>query len=133
MKNRLAQEFSARLKTALQEAGVKVSASHLASEFNLRYWGHSISTHAARNWLMGVSVPKQDKLVVLASWLRVSPEALLFGSHPACPVQENSDAEPLNLVDRALIAQYLQLVPEHRYAVRLIVEALMHLPRRQKV
>jgi hypothetical protein len=132
MKNHLAQEFSVRLKTALKEAGVKASASHVASEFNLRYWGHSISTHAARNWLMGVSVPKQDKLVVLANWLRITPEALLFGTHPACPVAENATEEPINLVDRALIAQYLQLMPEHRYAVRLIVEALLHLPHGQK-
>ena len=132
MKNRLAQEFSVRFKTALKEAGVKISASHVASEFNLRYWGQSISTHAARNWLMGVSVPKQDKLVVLANWLRITPETLLFGTHPACPVAENAADEPINLVDRALIAQYLQLLPEHRYAVRLIVEALLHLPNGKK-
>ena len=71
MKNPHALEFSARLKTALKEAGVRITASHVASEFNLRYWGQSVSNHAVRNWLIGVSIPKQDKLVVLANWLRV--------------------------------------------------------------
>lgn len=131
MKNPHAHEFSIRLKTALTEAGIKPTASQLASEFNLRYWGHSISTHAARNWLMGVSVPKQDKLMVLADWLRVTPEALLFGTDPACPLDESSTGTAINLVDKELIAQYLRLMPEHRFAVRLIVEALVRLPQHQ--
>ena len=132
MKNPHAHEFSNRLKVALAHAGVKASASHLASEFNLRYWGQSISTHAARNWLMGVSVPKQEKLIVLADWLRVSPEALLFGTDPAYPACESVAEEPINLVDKALISKYLRLLPEHRFAVRLVVEALLHLPHRRQ-
>lgn len=131
MKNHHAHEFSKRLKIALAQAGVKASASHLASEFNLRYWGQSISTHAARNWLMGVSVPKQDKLMVLANWLRVSPEALLFGAQLPYPADESLSEEPINMVDKALISQYLHLLPEHRFAVRLIVQALLHLPQNQ--
>jgi hypothetical protein len=70
--------------------------------------------------------------MVLASWLRISPEALLFGTHPACPVEEDAKDQPINLVDKALIAQYLKLMPEHRYAVRLIVEALIHMPSVQR-
>lgn len=132
MKNPHAHEFSNRLKIALAHAGVKASASHLASEFNLRYWGHSISTHAARNWLLGVSVPKQDKLIVLADWLRVTPEALLFGTDPAYPVCDSVAEEPINLVDKALISKYLRLLPEHRFAVRLVVEALLHMPSRRQ-
>ena len=132
MKNLHAQEFAERLKTALVQAGVKASASHLANEFNLRYWGQGISTHAARNWLMGVSIPKQDKLMVLADWLRISPQALLFGTDPVCPVQEGESERPLTLADKELIAQYLTLTSEHRFAVRLIVKALKHLSPNHK-
>jgi hypothetical protein len=67
-----AQKFSQRLRTAMQDSGYKPSATVLANEFNLRYWGNSITAHAARNWLIGVSLPKQDKLRVLkwssATW-----------------------------------------------------------------
>ena len=62
-------KFADRLRAALTDAGIRVSATVVANEFNLRYWGEGISSHAARNWLMGVSVPKQDKLMVLSKWL----------------------------------------------------------------
>ena len=127
MKNPLAKDFSIRFKTALREAGVRVSASNIAHEFNLRYWGAGISSHAARNWLMSVSIPKQDKLMVLAQWLRVTPEALLFGAQPPRPADENFTRDAVNLVDQQLIAQYFKLLPEHRVAVRLVVDALLAL------
>lgn len=129
MKNQLALEFSVRLKTALREAGIKATASNVASEFNLRYWGDSISNHAVRNWLIGVSVPKQDKLVVLAEWLRVSPEALLFGTEPVRPADAHFSSAPVNLVDQQVISQYFKLSDEHRFVVRLMVEALTHMPK----
>ena len=127
MNNPLAQDFSHRFKIALREAGVRVSASNIAHEFNLRYWGTGVSSHAVRNWLMGVSIPKQDKLVVLAQWLRVTPEALLFGAQPPRPADEHFTEKSVNLVDQQLIAQYFKLMPEHRVAVRLMVDALLAL------
>ena len=133
MKNHLAQEFSVRLKTALKEAGIKASASHVASEFNLRYWGSGVSSHAVRNWLMGVSIPKQDKLMVLAQWLQVTPEALLFGAQPPCPADEQFSGKSVNLVDKQLIAQYFKLAPQHRVAVRLMVDALLALGAQQGI
>ena len=129
MKNPHAHEFSNRLKIALAHAGVKASASHLASEFNLRYWGQSVSNHAVRNWLIGISIPKQDKLVVLADWLRVSPEALLFGTEPVRPADQHFSTGPVNLVDQRVIAQYFKLSAEHRFVVRMIVEALRGMPK----
>jgi hypothetical protein len=81
-------KFADRFRAALKDAGVRVSATVVANEFNLRYWGEGISSHAARNWLMGVSIPKQDKLLVLSKWLKISPEGLLFGTPPPRPVDE---------------------------------------------
>jgi transcriptional regulator with XRE-family HTH domain len=127
MNNPIAKDFSVRFKTALREAGIRVSASVIAHEFNLRYWGTSISSHAVRNWLMGVSIPKQDKLMVLAQWLRVTPEALLFGAQPVRPADEQFTEKPVNLVDQQLIAQYFKLLPEHRVTVRVMVDALLAL------
>lgn len=125
MNNPLAKDFSTRFKTALREAGIRVSASNIAHEFNLRYWGSGVSSHAVRNWLMGVSIPKQDKLMVLAQWLQVTPEALLFGAQPHRPADEHFTEKSVNLVDQQLIAQYFKLIPEHRVAVRLMVDALL--------
>ena len=133
MNNPHAKDFSIRFKTALREAGIRVSASNIAHEFNLRYWGTGVSSHAVRNWLMGVSIPKQDKLVVLAQWLQVTPEALLFGAQPSRPADEQFTEKTVNLVDQQLIAQYFKLMPEHRVAVRLMVDALLALRAQQSI
>jgi hypothetical protein len=116
--------FADRLRAALKDAGVRVSATVIANEFNLRYWGEGISSHAARNWLMGVSVPKQDKLMILSKWLKISPEGLLFGTPPPRPIDENMKSDPMSLVDQQLVSRYLGLDPDHRRVVRDVVEGL---------
>jgi hypothetical protein len=117
-------KFADRFRAALKDAGVRVSATVVANEFNLRYWGEGISSHAARNWLMGVSIPKQDKLLVLSKWLKISPEGLLFGTPPPRPADEGLKDERINLVDQQLISRYFALQPEHRRVVREVVDGL---------
>jgi len=117
-------KFAERFRAALKDAGVRVSATVVANEFNLRYWGEGISSHAARNWLMGVSIPKQDKLLVLSKWLKISPEGLLFGTPPPRPTDEAAKDEKINLVDQQLISRYFTLQPEHRRVIREVVEGL---------
>jgi hypothetical protein len=117
-------KFADRFRSALKDAGVRVSATVVAHEFNLRYWGEGISSHAARNWLMGVSIPKQDKLLVLSKWLKISPEGLLFGTPPPRTADEAAEVEHMNLVDQQLIARYFALQPDQRRVVREVVEGL---------
>lgn len=122
-----AQKFAQRLRTAMQDAGYKPSATLLANEFNLRYWGNSITAHAARNWLIGVSLPKQDKLRVLSDWLRISPNDLLFGPEHAptrLPLMEALIPDALNLADHQMVKRYMALSVEHRRVIRELVAAL---------
>jgi transcriptional regulator with XRE-family HTH domain len=72
-------EFSARLKRAMTDAGYPVRPIVLEREFNLRYWGRPISVQAVCRWLKGEAIPSQDKLQVLADWLKVEPHVLRFG------------------------------------------------------
>jgi hypothetical protein len=125
-------QFADRLRAALKDAGVRVSATVIANEFNLRYWGEGISSHAARNWLMGVSVPKQDKLMILSKWLKISPEGLLFGTPPARPIDEKLKDESMSLVDQHLVARYLALDSDSRRTVREVVEGLSALTSQQR-
>jgi len=73
---------------------------------------------------MGVSIPKQDKLLVLSKWLKISPEGLLFGTPPPRPTDETARDEKINLVDQQLISRYFTLQPEHRRVIREVVEGL---------
>lgn len=120
------QAFAQRLRLALEACAVRVSPTVVANEFNLRYWGRSITPHTARNWLLGKAIPTQDKLRVLAEWLQVSPDALRFGQASAAHLAKDADGqfENLNLADREMLSRYLALSVAERKTVRDVVEAL---------
>lgn len=76
--------FSDRLKSALTGAKIRpANATKIATEFNLRYHGRSVSAQAVRKWLEGKSLPAPDKIVALANWLGVTPAWLFFGDETA--------------------------------------------------
>lgn len=121
--------FAERLKSALIEAGISTSPTVVAHEFNLRYWGKSITVHAARNWLLGLSLPNQDKLVALAKWLQVSPQELRFGPSSTPQVQTVSHLEKqLTLKDREMLSRYATLQPKDKNTVCEVVGALYRAP-----
>lgn len=113
------EAFAARLRQAMKDAGLKTSATLLADAFNMRYWGEGITTHAARNWMFGVSMPKQDKLKALGEVLNISPQDLLFGpQHDVHAARETQISDGMGLGDTEMLRQYLQLQPEHKRMVR---------------
>ena len=120
------QAFADRLRQALESAGVRASPTVVANGFNLRYWGRSITPHTARNWLLGQSLPTQDKLVVLAEWLQVSPDELRFGKAASGPRLSEADPrfEQLDMADREMINRYLSLTTPERKTVREVVSAM---------
>ena len=72
--------FSKRLRDSLRKAGVDHrSSTRVAREFNLRYPGDPVSSQAVRKWLEAASLPSQDKLRALATWLDVPAQWLRFG------------------------------------------------------
>ena len=105
---------------------MRISPTVVANEFNLRYWGRSITPHTARNWLLGKAIPTQDKLRVLAEWLQVSPDGLRFGpSSSTHEVHERPVSDQaLNMVDKELLARYLALPMADKKIVRDVTTAL---------
>ena len=120
------QAFAERLRLALKGMGMRPSPSLVANEFNLRYWGKSITANTARNWLLGKSIPTQDKLRVLADWLHVNPDELRYGTlTSAFKVQDSaSDMAVLTMQDRDMLARYITLPREDRKTVCDVVAAL---------
>jgi hypothetical protein len=66
-------EFATRLAIAIDAKGHKKSPTVIGNLFNLHFQGRAITPHTARNWLLGKSMPTQDKMVCLAHW-RAIPE-----------------------------------------------------------
>ena len=128
------QAFALRLRQALDSCCVRLSPTVVANEFNLRYWGRSITPHTARNWLLGKAIPTQDKLRVLADWLQVGPDELRFGQAAALQkVGEGLESgESLSMVDREMLNRYLSLSLHYRKTVRDVVSALVLASQAQK-
>ena len=118
--------FAERLRLALKGVGLRPSPTLVANEFNLRYWGKSVTINTARNWLLGKSIPTQDKLRVLADWLHVSPDELRYGTPAtAAKLQDRgNESQPLDMQDREMLKRYLSLPQENRKTVRDVVTAL---------
>jgi hypothetical protein len=73
------QSFAQRLKQAMERAGYEARPSVLEREFNTRYWGKPMTLHGVRRWLLGETMPRNDKILVLAEWLGETPQNLGFG------------------------------------------------------
>lgn len=146
-----AEGFALRLREALQQRGRKPSPTALEREFNLRYRGQPISMHAARKWLLGLTMPTQDKLEVLARWLDVPIDWLRWGGDldgttrgqtssghgPAIPpalARQNRAAYTVR-EESSLLQDWRLLEPRNQQLVKSIMELLLrdqHLARLQK-
>lgn len=118
------EAFAKRLRQALESSGVRASPTVVANEFNLRYWGRSITSHTARNWLLGKAFPTQDKLRVLADWLQVSPDELRFGRACAMAKSNVTASDQASMADREMVSRYQGLDVHDRKTVREVVIAL---------
>ena len=116
-------EFTHRLRAAMVQAGYAVSPSVLEHEFNLRWYGQPISNQAAWGWLNSRSIPKQDKLQVLAEWLKIEPEVLRFGETVRKSVQEQRKRweEGVGYLERETFDAFLQLPAPQRKLIREVI------------
>ncbi len=133
MKNVSEREaFSQRLTKALKDAKIDVgSPTVFAREFNRRYTGNPVSIHAARKWLLGDSIPTQDKLRLLASWLGVSAEWLRFGEgERASVLVAESERAHYTSPDIDLISNINLLNAENKQVVRELVLTLLRLQQK---
>lgn len=106
-------EFSERLQQALRNAEYSPnSPTQLAREFNVRFAGHPVTVHAARKWLQGESIPTQEKLRALASWLDVPADWLRFGN--AAEQRTKGQAAALSPTDSKIISTLEQLDEHHK-------------------
>jgi len=104
--------FSKRLKQILAARAVNASASQFATEFNLRADGLAITSHGARKWLLGESLPTQPRLQILSSWLGVSPAWLRFGDAAMASTSLGDVACPTMTEAEQAFARDVQMLTE---------------------
>ena len=118
-------EFSNRLRDAMVKAGYVASPSVLEHEFNLRWYGRSISNQAAWGWLNNRSIPTQEKLQVLAEWLKVEPQVLRFGEAVRNSIQQHKQRwdEGIGYQERETFDAFLKLPAPQRKIIREVILA----------
>ena len=120
-------QFSERLQQALRSAEYSPdSPTQLAREFNARFAGQPVTVHATRKWLMGESIPTQEKLRSLAKWLNVTAEWLRFGTASA-----NNSNSSLNSSDAKIIASLRQLDEGNQQLVFEFIRLLVRMDRKK--
>jgi len=124
--------FARRLQAALVrlKPNEKIGSTWVAREFNQRYQDKPVSVWAVSKWLQGDALPSHAKLLVLARWLRVSPEWLLYGAgqmKATSAMQESPAFYPET--DLALCREIGSLNEEHRRIVREMTVLLGRMER----
>lgn len=109
----------------MQAAGYAPRPAVLEREFNSRYWGKPMTLHGVRRWLLGETLPSQDKLLVLAEWLAVSPQALLFGDAVGQRVEQRRSRwdQGVGFEEREIFEAFLRLPVPQRRLVREVILA----------
>lgn len=120
------RQFAHRLRTAMEAAGYIAKPSVLEREFNLHWYGKPMTLHGVRRWLLGEAIPGQDKIVALAEWLGISPQALRYGTEVDRRIEERNTRldEAIRYQEREVFTAYLSLPQTERRAVREIILAL---------
>lgn len=104
-------EFAKRLTAAMQQRGYKPEAAVLEREFNLRHYGKAMTLHGVNKWLKGESTPPYEKIITLASWLKIPPDELTFGLEIKQKIQQQNTrwTEEIGFQEREIFEAFLNL------------------------
>jgi hypothetical protein len=76
-----------------------------------------------RRWLLGETLPSQDKLVVLAEWLSVPPHLLRFGEEVGSRIAERRERwdSGVGYQEREIFEAFLNLPVPQRRVIREVI------------
>lgn len=116
------ERFGARLRLALEQAGHQsIGATDLHR--HLKMIGMYVTVCAVRKWLMGESIPTQDKMTVLARWLGKAPDWLRFGTGDGeTVIHPGKVIAPRTL---RMMHGFEQLVERDRVLVQTMIDSML--------
>lgn len=128
------ENFSKRFRQALRNADYSPdSPTQLAREFNIRFSSGHVTPHAVRKWLVGESIPTQDKLRILANWLGVTAEWLRYGGEqkhgddPPKATDAGDCPERFESADIKLLSDLSRLDKHYQMIAREIIRMLVRI------
>ena len=113
--------FARQLTAALYAMGIEPSPKVVAIQFNLHCKSEACKPHTVRKWLIGISQPRSETMLLLANWLKVNPKDLI--SKPDESNHSKASFE-FDYTDQEVISKYLAMSVNQKVAVRLVIDAI---------
>jgi len=113
------ETFAQRLNAALAAADIPPSATELQRQFNALSPQQPVTVHAARKWLIGESIPTQQRLQNLSTWLKVSPNWLRFGDD-----SEDIGGKAMSVDEQLLLRSFRRLPVRERQKLLELVQTM---------
>lgn len=116
-------EFAKRLQAGMLAAGYEARPAVLEKNFNARYWGRSVTFQAVSRWLRGEAIPSQEKMQVLADWLKIEPHVLRYGEQAINSIRAKQKqwGEGIGFQEREVFEAFLALPAPQRKIVREVI------------
>lgn len=115
--------FAERLTSCLVSNQIEPTPTALASAFNKYYKTDVAKPHTVRKWLLGISKPRNETLLLLAEWLNVKPQELLTKKQSATALKNKVSFE-FDFTDQEVISKYLSMTVKEKVTVRLVIDAI---------
>jgi hypothetical protein len=113
------EAFARRLNAALAAADIPSSATEVQRQFNALSPQHPVTIHAARKWIMGESIPTQQRLRTPSAWLKVAPNWLRFGDD-----SQDTLGKAMSVDEQMLLRSFRRLPPRERQKLLELVQAM---------
>jgi hypothetical protein len=111
------------LCSALRAKGVEPSPSVVASAFNKHSKFTTLKPHTVRKWLLGISQPRSEMLLLLAEWLKLEPQDLLKDKRVPNDLKSKVSFE-FDFTDQEVISKYLAMTVKEKITVRFLIDAI---------
>ena len=115
--------FAKRLTAALIKRNVEPSPAAVVSAFNKHSKISTLKPHTVRKWLLGISQPRTEMLLLLAEWLNLEPQDLLTDKQVPKDLKSKVSFE-FDFTDQEVISKYLAMTMKEKVTVRLLIDAI---------
>jgi transcriptional regulator with XRE-family HTH domain len=115
--------FAKLLTVALQNKNIEPYPIVVCRSFNEYSNRVRIKPHTVRKWLLGVSIPRTEMLLMLAEWLNLEPQEL-FTDKRVPNVLKNKVSFEFDFTDQEVISNYLAMTVKEKITVRLLIDAI---------
>ena len=115
--------FAKRLSNALLKKNIEPSPALVANVFNKHSKVTKLKPHTVRKWLLGVSQPRTEMLLLLAEWLHLEPQELLTDKQAPKEIKNKVSFE-FDFTDQEVISKYLSMTIKQKVTVRLLIDAI---------